>query len=135
MLLGATMSSRLTTALVLIAPFHVWAVDFSCPEGMKHVVALPNDITSFQCLLETEPNHFVQVGPYVLTKGEKMILEMNYNIEGAPHGMLRTWDDSGKLTSEGLYVNGSRGGVWVTQENAQGLMRKAMYIDGILQSP
>ena len=86
-------------------------------------------------MLETKPNHYSQVGPFILVQNGKKILEANQNKDGELDGKWRTWNEKGELTSEGMYEQGKEEGVWLVRESPEGPLQRKEYKQGVLQSP
>jgi hypothetical protein len=107
------MQRNILIALLLLLPLKALCADFKCPEGVKSVVKSDDGIRSYRCILEKEPNHYVQVGPVLFLKNGKPFIEGYLDYNNEPHGMWRSWDDAGVLTSEGRFKHGRRVGVWL----------------------
>ncbi len=107
---------------------------FQCPVGDPVSADLGDGVTMRTCLLKQEPDISVRTGPLELTRNGIVILKLQTNVNGKLHGRFTSWNDDGKLTNDGMYVEGLKQGSWLETDNI-GNSATRYYLKGNLVNP
>ena len=110
------------------------ATVIACTQGKKVSTNLGGGVIMHTCTIENAANKSIRTGPLALEKNGVLILRLETDANGKLHGQYTSWDDSGRMTEKGNYLNGLKEGEWITV-NENGERSKVHYRAGSVVDP
>ena len=119
---GILTTSAVSACLFLLAAYSapLSATVIACTQGKKVSTDLGGGVVMHTCTIKNTTNTSTRTGPLALEKNGVLILRLETDANGKLHGQYTSWDDNGRMTEKGNYLNGLKEGEWITvDENGE----------------